>query len=83
MKIGEIIIGSKKFSLEGRYSKSEGIIIEVKGLKFGNVKTLAECGIEHISIDPKLMDEFLQTVAIEMARVLEHAKSELQKRIQI
>ena len=50
MIIGYCIIGSKKFNIHGK-RENDCIVIEIRGLKLGNLKTLAEEKFEYFEVD--------------------------------
>ena len=74
MKIGSIIIGSKKFELHGRYSWEEGLVLEIRGLASGHFKMLMKdwrFAIEHIELDKEALLEFLENAHIKKAEDIE------------
>lgn len=74
MKIGYIIIGSKKFELHGRYSWEEGLVLEVKGLMPGHFKMLMEDwrnAIEHMEFDKEALMKFLEDASLQKAKDIE------------
>jgi len=74
LKIGYIIIDSKKFELHGRYSWEEGLVLEIKDLMPGHFKMLMKdwrFAIEHIELDKEALLEFLENAHIQKAKDIE------------
>ena len=74
MKIGYIIIGSKKFEIHGKYKLEDGFILEIKDLMPGHFKMLMEDfrnAIEHIEFDTEALMKFLEESSLKYAEELE------------